>query len=144
MSSTACPCETGETGETLDNPSMVLHLSSSSILFFHECGRRVDMVPRSLKKGKYNQMGQRQQQQTKQNQPQPTGRDSPPSSVFCDQRPLHRAEKKLHHNASRALVCSNAGLILAQVDQWLPCRSRRGKFLSCSTTLATGFIQEAQ
>ena len=49
--------------------------------FFHEYGRRVGMVPRSsLKEGKYNQMVEKRtkttQQQTKQNQPQPTGRDS--------------------------------------------------------------------
>ena len=49
--------------------------------FFHEYGRRVGMVPRSsLKEGKYSQMVEKRtkttQQQTKQNQPQPTGRDS--------------------------------------------------------------------
>ena len=49
--------------------------------FFHEYGRHVGMMPRSsLKEGKYNQMVEKRtkttQQQTKQNQPQPTGRDS--------------------------------------------------------------------
>ena len=47
--------------------------------FFHEYGRRVGMVPRSsLKEGKYNQMVEKRTKttQTKQNQPQPTGRDS--------------------------------------------------------------------
>ena len=53
----------------------------SDSFFFHEYGRRVGMVPRSsLKEGKYNQMVEKRtkttQQQTKQNQPQPTGRDS--------------------------------------------------------------------
>ena len=50
-------------------------------IFFHEYGRRVGMVPRSsLKERKYSQMVEKRtkttQQQTKQNQPQPTGRDS--------------------------------------------------------------------
>ena len=53
----------------------------SLLFFFHEYGRRVGMVPRSsLKEGKYSQMVEKRtkttQQQTKQNQPQPTGRDS--------------------------------------------------------------------
>ena len=56
-------------------------LSQESRFFFHEYGRRVGMVPRSsLKEGKYSQMVEKRtkttQQQTKQNQPQPTGRDS--------------------------------------------------------------------
>ena len=51
------------------------------LFFFHEHGRHVGMMPRSsLKEGKYNQMVEKRtkttQQQTKQNQPQPTGRDS--------------------------------------------------------------------
>ena len=37
----------------------------------------------------------------------------------------------------RALICSNAGYIHIKVDQWLLCRSCRGKYLSCSTTHAT-------
>ena len=50
-------------------------------IFFHEYGRYVGMMPRSsLKEGKYNQMVEKRtkttQQQTKQNEPQPTGRDS--------------------------------------------------------------------
>ena len=52
-----------------------------ALFFFHEYGRRVGMVLRSsLKEGKYNQMVEKRtkttQQQTKQNQPQPTGGDS--------------------------------------------------------------------
>ena len=39
---------------------------------------------------------------------------------------------------SRALICSNAGYIHIKVDQWLLCRSCRGKYLSCSTTHSTG------
>ena len=57
---------------------LAAHLWTS---LFHEYGRRAGMVPRSsLKEGKYNQMVEKRtkttQQQTKQNQPQPTGRDS--------------------------------------------------------------------
>ena len=57
------------------------HFLQMATFFFHEYGRRVGMVPRSsLKEGKYNQMVEKRtkttQQQTKQNQPQPTGRDS--------------------------------------------------------------------
>ena len=60
---------------------VVFVVSVLFVLFFHEYGRRVGMVPRSsLKEGKYNQMVEKRtkttQQQTKQNQPQPTGRDS--------------------------------------------------------------------
>ena len=61
--------------------SFASQLQSTYNFFFHEYGRRVGMVPRSsLKEGKYNQMVEKRtkktQQQTKQNQPQPTGRDS--------------------------------------------------------------------
>ena len=56
------------------------------LFFFHEHGRRVGMVPRSsLKKG-HNQMVKKRtktaQQQIKQNQPQPTGRDSTTKQNF--------------------------------------------------------------
>ena len=52
------------------------------IVFFHEYGRRVGMVPRSsLKEGKHSQMVEKgtkttQQKTNKQNQPQPKGRAS--------------------------------------------------------------------
>ena len=38
---------------------------------------------------------------------------------------------------SQALVCSNAGLILAQVDHWLLCRSCRGKLKEVSQSSRT-------
>ena len=59
-------------------------------------------------------------------------------TITSDQRPLYRVAKTWSQSKFRALVCSNAGLILAYVDQWLLCRSCRGKVLSCSTTHATG------
>ena len=60
---------------------MLAAAQSCECFFFHEYGRRVGMVPRSsLKERKYSQMVEKRtkttQQQTKQNQPQPTGRDS--------------------------------------------------------------------
>ena len=65
---------------TIDTHAPVIY-SQTLLFFFHEYGRRVGMVPRSsLKEGKYSQMVEKRtkttQQPTKQNQPQPTGRDS--------------------------------------------------------------------
>ena len=76
--------------ETLMSPTDGKYMPAGSVgstsylrmkFFFHEYGRRVGMVPRSsLKERKYSQMVEKRtkttQQQTKQNQPQPTGRDS--------------------------------------------------------------------
>ena len=59
-------------------------------------------------------------------------------SITSDQRPLHGVAKTWSRCRSRALICSNAGYIHIKVDQWLLCRSCRGKYLSCSTTHATG------
>ena len=59
-------------------------------------------------------------------------------SITSDQRPLHGVAKTWSRCRSRALICSNAGYIHIKVDQWLLCRSCRGKYLSCSTTHSTG------
>ena len=59
-------------------------------------------------------------------------------TITSDQRPLHGVAKTWSRCRSRALICSNAGYIHIKVDQWLLCRSCRGKYLSCSTTHATG------
>ena len=66
---------------------LLQHCIFEIVIFFHEYGRRVGMAPRSsLKEGKYNQMVEKRtkttQQQTKQKQPQPTGRDSTTKQYF--------------------------------------------------------------
>ena len=58
-------------------------------------------------------------------------------TITSDQRPLHGVAKTWSRRRSRALICS-AGYIHTKVDQWLLCRSCRGKYRSCSTTHATG------
>ena len=82
-----CPLRVLLAGHRLQNSTPDSKAHWLTIFFFHEYGRRVGMVPRSsLKEGKYSQMVEKRtkttQQQAKQNQPQPTGRDSTIKQYF--------------------------------------------------------------
>ena len=48
-------------------------------------------------------------------------------TITSDQQPLHGVAKTWSRCRSRALMCSTTGYIHIKVDQWLLCRSRRGK-----------------